>query len=133
MSSVYSNMTLFDDQNLTAAYSEMNGDFAKYSNAKNLIVDYLCDYPRNKITRSFFKSMVSNATVAGICCSASNDQDTEILDGLFGYIDIPAGMDGLVCDLVRISKTSTYFFVYDNSRVGQYSVRHVNISRFGFF
>lgn len=123
--SVYSTAPLFEDESSNMRYS-----FSKYDNVKELIRNYLFDFPRNKISSKFFKSIVDGSDIAGIFCKAQTDDDVEILDGLFGYIDIPAGTDGLICDLAKVGN-STYFFVYDNSQINQCNVRSLNFKPCG--
>ena len=123
MSSVYSDMSLFDSSldNSSAKYN-----FSRFDSIRNLIREFLLDYPNTKIATRYFKPLSQGSDVAGIFCQADSSEDTEILDGLFGFIDIPAGMDGLSCDIVKRG-SATYFFVYDSNLIHPKNIKTVNV------
>lgn len=119
-------MPLFEDDPAPVQYG-----FLPFSNAASLAKDFLLDYPRNKISMRWFKSMQESADIAGFCCTATTPEDLSILDSLLGYLDIPASMDGLKLDLVQTSKTKAYLVVYLSERIHQSTLRSLRIQILG--
>lgn len=110
---------------------ELDYSYKDFDTIRDLIKEFLLDYPRNKISVSYFKSMLTFSDIAGICCTSSNPQDAALLDDLHGYIDIPAGMEGLVCDIIRKSPSMVYLMIYNPKNINPQSVKSLRFTSDG--
>ena len=121
-------MALFEDEPHKSFYS-----FSRFDSVKDLVKNFLMEYPRNKISCKYFRPLSHESDVAGICCSSDNSDDASLLDDLFGYIDIPASMSGFVCDIVRKNPSVSYLMVYDQNSMHEENIRSLNFVSCGKF
>ena len=101
--------------------------YSQFDTVRDLVKEFLFDYPQNKVRCSYFKSLVEDSDIAGICCAAYSENDVLLLDDLLGYIDIPASMSGLVCDIVRKSSKMAYLMIYNQNNINPESVKALRI------
>ena len=114
----YSSPLFTDDSSGAELYH-----YSQFDNVRDLVKEFLFDYPKNKIRCSYFKSLVEDSDIAGICCVAYSENDATLLDDLLGFIDIPASMSGLVCDVIRKSSNLVYLMIYNQNNINPQSVK----------